>query len=81
MFLPRMCVLHVQASAFTAMTNTYGAVWEASNLPAFPLDLRLTDSLGHSVVAAYEAWAFLLPLMAAFISVHLLVASLRRRML
>ena len=81
MLLLNPFISHVQASAFTAMTNTYGAVWEASNLPAFPLDLRLTDSLGHSVVAAYEARAFVLPLMAAFISVHLLVAGLRRRML
>ena len=41
-----------QDTTFAPLKNTYGAVWEASNLPAFPLDLRLTDALGHAVVAA-----------------------------
>ncbi len=45
--------MSVQETDFDAMRNTYGAVWEASQLPPFPLDLRLTDSLGHAVVAAY----------------------------
>ena len=44
-------VMMPQAPAFTPMRNTYGAVWEASALPALPLDLQLTDSAGHSVIA------------------------------
>ena len=46
-------MVSVQETDFDAMRNTYGAVWEASQLPPFPLDLRLTDSLGHALVAAY----------------------------
>ena len=40
-----------QGSTFQAFKNTYGAVWEASVLPPSPLDIRLTDAAGHSVVA------------------------------
>jgi hypothetical protein len=32
------------------MTNSYGAVWEASKLPALPFDLRLTNEDGASIV-------------------------------
>ncbi|KAK9916482.1 hypothetical protein WJX75_003217 [Coccomyxa subellipsoidea] len=37
---------------YQTFRNTYGAVWEASNLPPSPLDIRLTDPAGHSVVAS-----------------------------
>ncbi|BDA41084.1 probable Expansin-B17 at N-terminal half [Coccomyxa sp. Obi] len=39
------------ASMYQPLKNTYGAVWEASGLPAPPLDFQLTDSAGHTVVA------------------------------
>jgi len=33
------------------MLNTFGATWEASNLPAPPLDMRITNNEGQSIVA------------------------------
>lgn len=33
------------------MANTYGAVWEVSQLPAFPLDMQLTNALNQTVLA------------------------------
>jgi hypothetical protein len=32
------------------MKNAFGAAWEASRLPAFPWDIRLTNAAGKSVV-------------------------------
>ncbi|KAK9841723.1 hypothetical protein WJX74_010883 [Apatococcus lobatus] len=39
------------SAAFIPMTNTYGAVWELSNLPPPPLDIQLTNAQGQSLVA------------------------------
>ncbi|KAK9841371.1 hypothetical protein WJX74_004628 [Apatococcus lobatus] len=36
---------------FINMTNTYGAVWELSNLPQPPLDVQLTNTAGQSLIA------------------------------
>ena len=41
----------MQDPTFQPMRNNYGAVWEASQLPAPPLDLALTDATGHIVIA------------------------------
>lgn len=38
---------------FQAMSNTNAAVWEASNLPNPPLDVRLISTTGQSVTAVY----------------------------
>jgi len=35
---------------FRAMTNPFGAAWEASRLPELPWDIRLTNSAGQSLV-------------------------------
>jgi hypothetical protein len=40
-----------QDLSYQPFKNTYGANWEASNLPQYPLDIRLTDAAGHTVVA------------------------------
>jgi hypothetical protein len=32
------------------MRNTYGAVWEMSVLPTLPLDMRVTNAAGETVV-------------------------------
>ncbi|KAI7843972.1 hypothetical protein COHA_002510 [Chlorella ohadii] len=37
--------------AWTPMQHSFGAAWEASNLPPPPLDLQATDSSGQQVVA------------------------------
>lgn len=45
-------ILHVQSpDAWTPMQHSFGAAWEASNLPPPPLDLQATDSSGQQVVA------------------------------
>jgi hypothetical protein len=62
-----------QDSAYFPMKNTYGAVWEASLLPALPLDLRLTDSAGHTVVARSATQAHAQRLLHA--CVHYLVCT------
>ena len=52
----------MQDTTYAPLKNTYGAVWEASDLPPLPLDLQLTDSLGHAVVAPYVTF-FAVPLL------------------
>ena len=44
-------MLCAQDPTFEPMRNNYGAVWEASQLPAPPLDISLTDAAGHIVIA------------------------------
>ncbi|KAF6259123.1 hypothetical protein COO60DRAFT_1044380 [Scenedesmus sp. NREL 46B-D3] len=48
-FSAASCTLNT-SSPWLALDNTYGAVWEASNFPEPPLDLRITNSVGEKVV-------------------------------
>ncbi|WIA07996.1 hypothetical protein OEZ85_007467 [Tetradesmus obliquus] len=38
------------SSPWLSMANSFGAVWEASQLPEPPLDIRITNSVGEKVV-------------------------------
>ena len=38
--------------AFTPMVNTYGAAWEISNQPAYPISLEVTS--GSQTVSIYD---------------------------
>lgn len=40
------------ADSWRAMSNAFGAAWEASRLPALPWDIRLTNSAGKALVIA-----------------------------
>jgi hypothetical protein len=42
--------LQAGTDGFRPMKNAFGAAWEASRLPAFPWDIRLTNAAGKSVV-------------------------------
>lgn len=50
-----LCVIVRQArvlnasSPWLSMANSFGAVWEASQLPEPPLDIRITNSVGEKV--------------------------------
>lgn len=59
-----------QDLTYQTFRNTYGAVWEASNLPPSPLDIRLTDPAGHSVVARCCTSIFSCEVQCGIIPVH-----------
>jgi hypothetical protein len=41
--------LQAGSNTWVPLKNTYGAVWEKSQLPALPFDLRLTDAQGRAI--------------------------------
>lgn len=38
-------------SSWVPMRNTYGAVFETSNLPSLPIDIRITNAAEQQVIA------------------------------
>ena len=48
-------------SAWIPLANTWGAVWEGSQLPQFPADIQLTNADNQSVIARYALVCFHCP--------------------
>lgn len=40
-----------QNGQWVSMTNTFGAIWELSQAPTFPIDMRIVNDAGQEVGA------------------------------